>query len=427
MHGCSNSLTPTPAYTANTNVGTATASYTYAGDANHSGSSDSKTFAINQKSLTITAVNATKQYSDPIPAFTVTYSGFASGEGPANLGGTLACTTTATAMSGPGNYPITCSGATSSNYAIGYVGANLAVTKEDARVNYSGTTFAWTASTSSGTANVVLSATVQDITALLGDPAYDANGGDIRNATVKFVNREASDAVLCTASLALVNAADLKTAIATCNWTANIGNSDSNSFTVGTIVDGYYTRNVRTDDAVVTISKPLATNFITGGGYLVATSSAGLYASDVGSKNNMGFNVKYNKAGTNLQGKVNIIVRKGGRTYQIRSNAIDSLGVTGSNWTTPTACTTASLTTPCMAQFTSKANITDITDPLLPVSVGSGLTLQFGLTDNGEPGSTDMASITVTGGTTLYYSSNWSGSPLKTQDQLLGGGNVVVH
>ena len=80
-----------------------------------------------------------------------------------------------------------------------------------------------------------------------------------------------------------------------------------------------------------------------------------------------------------------------------------------------------------MAQFTSKANITDITDPLLPVSVGSGLTLQFGLTDNGEPGSTDMASITVTGGTTLYYSSNWSGSPLKTQDQLLGGGNVVVH
>jgi hypothetical protein len=41
------SLTPTPTYANNTNVGTASASYTYAGDANHTGSSDSKTFAIN--------------------------------------------------------------------------------------------------------------------------------------------------------------------------------------------------------------------------------------------------------------------------------------------------------------------------------------------------------------------------------------------
>ena len=40
------SLSPAPAYANNTNVGTATASYTYAGDANHTGSSDSKTFNI---------------------------------------------------------------------------------------------------------------------------------------------------------------------------------------------------------------------------------------------------------------------------------------------------------------------------------------------------------------------------------------------
>ena len=40
------SLTPTPVYTLNTAVGTATASYSYAGDANHGASSDSRTFAI---------------------------------------------------------------------------------------------------------------------------------------------------------------------------------------------------------------------------------------------------------------------------------------------------------------------------------------------------------------------------------------------
>src|SRR6266850_7975241 len=39
-------LTPTPGYSSNVNAGTATASYTFAGDANHTGSNDSKTFTI---------------------------------------------------------------------------------------------------------------------------------------------------------------------------------------------------------------------------------------------------------------------------------------------------------------------------------------------------------------------------------------------
>ena len=42
------SLTPTPSYSNNTNAGTATASYTYAGDTNHTGSSDSKNFTIDR-------------------------------------------------------------------------------------------------------------------------------------------------------------------------------------------------------------------------------------------------------------------------------------------------------------------------------------------------------------------------------------------
>ena len=46
------SLTPAPVYANNFDAGTATASYTYAGDANHAGSSDSKTFTIGQASST---------------------------------------------------------------------------------------------------------------------------------------------------------------------------------------------------------------------------------------------------------------------------------------------------------------------------------------------------------------------------------------
>src|SRR5262249_52957451 len=49
------SQTPAPTYSDNTNAGTATASYTFAGDANHTGSSDSKNFTID-KAPSTTAV-----------------------------------------------------------------------------------------------------------------------------------------------------------------------------------------------------------------------------------------------------------------------------------------------------------------------------------------------------------------------------------
>src|SRR4029077_19479901 len=48
------SLVPDPVYSNNTNAGTATASYTYGGDANHTDSSDSKHFTIDKASSTTT-------------------------------------------------------------------------------------------------------------------------------------------------------------------------------------------------------------------------------------------------------------------------------------------------------------------------------------------------------------------------------------
>lgn len=73
--------------------------------------------------------------------------------------------------------------------------------------------------------------------------------------------------------------------------------------TVRVIVGGNYSALV--EQAVVTVAKPLTSSFITGGGYLLMTQSAGMYAGQLGTKNNVGFNVKYNKAGTKLQGSIN--------------------------------------------------------------------------------------------------------------------------
>jgi len=317
------------------------------------------------------------------------------------------------AMLAPATYIVRVT-ATDKNGGAAFTDITFVVQQEDARATYTGALFASTSSVSVNTASVTLAATIQDITAV--DPASDANPGDIRNATIAFVNRDAGNAVLCTAPIGLVNPADPKTGTATCTWNANIGNADSAQFTVGIVVNNYYTRNASADNTVVTVSKPLASEFITGGGYLVLTNSVGQKAGDAGSKNNFGFNVKYNKAGTNLQGNMNIIVRSGGRVYQIKGNALTSLT------TQPSPCAG----TICAAIFNGKANIQDITNPNNPISVDGNATLQVTLTDRGEPGSNDSIAITVwnkSGG--VWFASKWDGA--KTVEQTIAGGNLVVH
>jgi len=79
--------------------------------------------------LIITASNETQPYGGPTPKLNnVTYNGFVNGDGPASLTGTPACTTTATSTSPVGNYPINCSGLSSSNYLITFVSGTLNVT-----------------------------------------------------------------------------------------------------------------------------------------------------------------------------------------------------------------------------------------------------------------------------------------------------------
>src|SRR5438093_4552494 len=55
--------TPTPTYADNTGAGTATASYTFAGDANHDGSSDSKPFTIGKATSTTLVTCATGPFT----------------------------------------------------------------------------------------------------------------------------------------------------------------------------------------------------------------------------------------------------------------------------------------------------------------------------------------------------------------------------
>jgi hypothetical protein len=73
---------------------------------------------VSQAPLTVNAPSASAQYGNVPGTFTPSYTGLVNGQSSPSVRAT--CTSTATNASQPGTYPITCSGASDSNYAIAY-------------------------------------------------------------------------------------------------------------------------------------------------------------------------------------------------------------------------------------------------------------------------------------------------------------------
>jgi hypothetical protein len=113
-----------------------------------------------------------------------------------------------------------------------------------------------TTSPGASTATIPLQWTVKDITAVgPSDPAYDQYPGDITLAKVTFVNRT-TGATIATVNVAVPpNAPDKTIGTASYNWSVDIGTASSQTYTIGTIVSGYYTRNSTAENATITVSK----------------------------------------------------------------------------------------------------------------------------------------------------------------------------
>jgi hypothetical protein len=101
---------------------------------------------VQPAALTITANAATMSFGGALPALSVSYTGFVNGQTAANLTTKPTVTTTATASSPVGTYPITASGAVDPNYTITYVTgtltiqvATLIITANSAAMIYGGT------------------------------------------------------------------------------------------------------------------------------------------------------------------------------------------------------------------------------------------------------------------------------------------------
>jgi hypothetical protein len=86
-------------------------------------------YTISPAALTITANNATMPYGGTIPALHVSYTGFVNGDNASSLSTQPTISTTATAASPAGTYPITASGAVDPNYTFAYQAGTMTVGK----------------------------------------------------------------------------------------------------------------------------------------------------------------------------------------------------------------------------------------------------------------------------------------------------------
>ncbi|PWG79273.1 MBG domain-containing protein [Pararcticibacter amylolyticus] len=117
-----------------TTATTASAAGTYpivaigAASANYNITYVNGTLTVGKAALTITAEDKSKVYGAANPVLTVRYSGFVNGDTEASIT-EPSISTTATAVSATGTYPITAIGAASANYNITYVNGTLTIGK----------------------------------------------------------------------------------------------------------------------------------------------------------------------------------------------------------------------------------------------------------------------------------------------------------
>ena len=117
-------------YDGSTTVPTDAGSYALSAtltNANYQADPITGTLTVAQAGLTITADNQTKVYGAALPTLTASYSGFVNGDTSASLTTQPTLTTTATASSPVGPYPITASGAVGANYSISDVSGTLTI------------------------------------------------------------------------------------------------------------------------------------------------------------------------------------------------------------------------------------------------------------------------------------------------------------
>ena len=276
-----------------TNVPGGTANWTFTDvTGNYNDASGFVEIVINKANLSITADNKSKYVGQVNPTFTVSYDGFVYGENESVLSGSLLFQTDADRNSCADEYDIVPSGLTSGNYNIIFIEGTLVVT---------GLTIDASASSkpvNKNDATVSLSATVSPAVAGV------------------LVNFYLDDAYEDSAETGTDGTATISVDVS--------GNLDVNVYKV-TAEAG---KGCHEDVAYMPVYDPDG-GFVTGGGWI--NSPAGAYIADetVVGKANFGFNAKYKKGKSDVDGNTEFQFKAGDLNFKSQLHEAGSLVISG--------------------------------------------------------------------------------------------------
>jgi hypothetical protein len=372
---------------------------------------------------------ASRQYSDPNPAYAPSYTGFVNGETASALATAPTCSTTATPLgSQPSTtpYPVTCAGGVSTNYAFSYVAGALTVTKEDASLDYTGDTVGLT-----GTTGLTLRATVWDSAAAGSGFTGDSTIGDIAKMYIAFD---------------IYNATSCGTGTPTATKTAQVSDTGTLGDGIGTATSTYASSSEASYCIVVRLIGSLTASsvnawyqannaiaavitfynnsgqFVTGGGWVLDPAGGG------NGHGNFGFNARYNKSGS-PQGQM-VYVYRGLYNgvladYRIKSNSLTSLTFACWNGSVWTSCPLGNTVFPARATLAGKSTIqiNRASDGYVLYSDGNS-TFSATVEDSGQSSGigSDKFAVTVYDKNSVLYKQVGVPTPLYLQ-----GGNVVIH
>ena len=367
-----------------TNAPGGTANWTFTGGMNYANQSGTAAIVINKATAGIVVTPYNLPYDTTEHTATATATGVDAGGSAAGTSFNL----TGTRHTIAGTY----TDSWSFNGGTNYVSTSGVITDvigaRSATVNYIGQQTFTTSGTSATTAQVTLTASMQDATGLA-----------LAGATVDFID-SADGKVLAAGVKVSAVAGSPGTGTANTVVTLSTGQYGSQEYIILVKLTGNYDNSLQAGadkTATVVVSKPAATNQIIGGGTIAnLATKAGAFGVTAQGTTTYSVGLQYNKAGTSLQGKVSLVIEQDdGSTIYVKSNSITSMtvtNVTGGKQTT----------------VYTKASVYRIDSLGVTTTIDGGVTLRLDAIDlagtaNDKIGFTVLSTKT----SEMYYANDW--------------------
>ena len=362
-------LTPTADFANNTNAGTATASYTYAETANYLSSSDSENFTIGKAQLTVIADSKTKYCGQINPPLTFQYSGWVNGvetiDTPPIISTTINVTTIA------GNYldSITLSLGFDNNYSFSLVSGIFTINTVSIDASASSAPIALGSSaTLSATVTSAVSGNLSGIPVL-----FTIDNG---NGVITSYASQTNSSGLATFSVSNLSVEVYKIKAAAGSGCANA-------------------------TAYLAVYDPNG-GFVTGGGWIMSPLGAYTANPTLTGKANFGFNAKYKKGNTQVDGNTEFQFQTGNLNFSSSSHEAMSLVIAGAQ-----------------AIYKGQGTINGVPGYSFMVSAIDG--------EKKSTGVTDKFRIKIWNGAGVVYDNQTGAADNADATTAIGGGSIVIH